>query len=331
VEQGPVSRRARTPMSEALSQAELEAEHCWDPNDRVPGRPGMTAFRRSVRLHQSRWRESNGHPIGTQPIRPRPEGPSPRLVGSRLPLDYALETGANFPTAPALEAARTRAGMTERQQSVDWQGMWADLLSSTTMCFNLFGDLSADLDLADRAVHTWWPGTPGHVRDIRFEHSPGRLDPAYIGNLSALDTAVVLDLGAGRRGVVGVEAKYHERIKREIPKPARLARYVEVAETSGAFGPGAIDAILGTDLLVMWLDHLLLLSMVQHPSGTWRWGRLVNIHPAGNTDYVEACERYRSLLVDDSTFAAVTLEELLDAGALPPATAPAFRARYLPG
>jgi hypothetical protein len=102
-----------------------------------------------------------------------------------------------------------------------------------------------------------------------------------------------------------------------------------VAETSGEFAPGAIEAILSTDLLVMWLDHLLLLSMLQHQSAAWRWGRLVNVHPAGNTDYVEACERYRSLLVDDATFAAVTLEELLDARALPRTSASAFRARYV--
>lgn len=34
-----------------------------------------------------------------------------------------------------------------------------------------------------------------------------------------------------------------------------------------------------TDLLEMWLDHLLLLSMLQHPSGAWRWGRLVHVYP----------------------------------------------------
>ena len=317
-------------MTDAPSQSELEAEHCWDPNDRVPGRQAMTDFRRRLRLHQSRWREANGHPIGTQPIRPRPDGPSPRLVGSRIPLDYARQTGANFLTPAAHEAARARAAVTEREQSVDWQGMWADLLSSTTMCVNLFGELAADLDLAGRAVRTWWPDVPGRVSDLRFEHSPGRLDPAYIGNLSAFDSAIVLDLGDGAHGIVGVEGRYHGRIKREIPKPARLARYIEVAETSGAFGPGAIDAILSTDLLVMWLDHLLLLSMLQHPSGTWRWGRLVYVHPAGNTDYVEACGRYRSLLVDDSTFESVTLEQLLGAGGLPRATASCLRERYLP-
>ena len=80
----------------------------------------------------------------------------------------------------------------------------------------------------------------------------------------------------------------------------------------------------------MWLEHLLLLSMVQHASGSWGWGRFVVVHPAGNSDVAELCDRYRALLVDQSTFSSVTLEELLDADALPAGTTAALRDRYLP-
>jgi hypothetical protein len=80
----------------------------------------------------------------------------------------------------------------------------------------------------------------------------------------------------------------------------------------------------------MWLEHLLLLSMLQHASGTWKWGRYVVAHPAGNSDFVDACARYRDLLVDQSTFSCVTVEELLDANVLPAQTTAALRERYLP-
>ena len=65
------------------------------------------------------------------------------------------------------------------------------------MGFNLFGDLAAALTLADRAVHEWWPDVPGTVSEVRFAHSPGRLDPAWLGNLFALDVALVLDITHG--------------------------------------------------------------------------------------------------------------------------------------
>jgi hypothetical protein len=306
------------------SREELEAAHCWEAEDRVPGRPEMTDFRRSVRYRQAQWREANGHPIGSQPIVPR-AGKPVRPVGSRLPLAYARETGANFLTAGALEAVRARTSVVEPRQSFDHQRVWADLLWSQALAFNLFGDLAVDLALADRAVHTWWPDAPGTVSDVRFAHSPGWLDPSYINSLRAFDAAFVLD-----RGIVGVNVKYHERRKPEIPKPGNLRRYLEVAERSGVFEPGGTDAVKGrSDLAVMWLEHLLLLSMLQHPSGAWSWGRYVVVHPAGNTDVADLCARYQALLADRSTFASMTLEELLDTGALPKKTVVALRDRYL--
>ncbi|MEX2274680.1 MAG: hypothetical protein WEA10_03805 [Actinomycetota bacterium] len=317
-------------MGEELSRQELEVAHCWQPDDRVPGRPQMTEFRRSVRYHQSQWREAKGHPIGSQPIAPK-QGGAVRPVGSRLPLDYARETGANFLTARARNAATARTATKEPRQTFDRQRLWADLLWSPTMAFNLFGDLAADLDLADRAVHTWWPDAPGTVSGVIFEHSPGRLDRAYIGSLVSFDAAFALDLGDGTQGIVGLDIRYHDRAKPETPKPRNLRRYVEVAERSRAFKPGAIEPVKGrTDLAEMWLEHLLLLSMLQHPSGRWSWGRYVVVHPAGNTDYEDACARYRGLLADRSTFCSVTVEELLVAGALPARTTTALRKRYLP-
>ena len=284
-----------------------------------------------LRYHQARWREASGHPIGSQPIAPRPGGAPARPVGSRLPLDYARETGANFVTAGALAAARARTAVVEPHQSFDHQRLWADLLWSPSLAFNLFGDLSADVRQADRAVHTWWPDAPGTVREVRFAHSPGRFDPAYLNSLRAFDAAFVLDLGDGTQGIVAVEVMYHERSKTEIPKPSNLPRYVEVAERSGVFATGATDAVKGkSDLAVMWLEHLLLLSMLQHPSGAWTWGRYVVVHPAGNSDVADACARYRELLADSSTFVSVTIEELLDADVLGAQTTAAVRSRYLP-
>lgn len=317
-------------MSEAPSREELEALYCWEAEDRVPGRPAMTELRRRLRLHQARWRDANRHPIGSQPIVPQ-RGKPFRPVGSRLPFDYARETGATFVTPGALDAARARTGMVEPHQSFDHQRLWADLLWSPALAFNLFGDLANDLELANRAVDAWWPDAPGKVSDVRFTHSPGWLDPAYLNSLRAFDAAFVLDLDDGTQGIVGVDVKYHERTKPEIPKPSNLARYLQVATRSGAFERGATAELEGrSDLAVMWLEHLLLLSMLQHESGAWSWGRYVVVHPVGNTDVAAECERYRGLLANESTFSSMTLEELIDADALGTRTRRVLRERYLP-
>jgi hypothetical protein len=314
-------------MVVAPSREELEAAHCWLDHDGVSGQPELTDFRRAVRYHHARWREAHGYPIGTRRVRP---GTPPRLIGSQLDLEFGRNSGATFLTAKALAAARARTSYVEREQIFDHQSFWADLLSSEALAVNLFGDLAADLDRADRAIHAWWPDAPGRVTDVRFAHSPGRFDPSYSNSLRSFDAAFVLTIPDGSNGIVAIDVKYREAVDRTGVKPTHLPRFVEIHERSGAFAPGAADVLGRSRLAVMWLEHLLLLSMLQHDSGRWTWGRYVVVHPAGNTDVARAHDEYRELLADDTTFTSATIEELLAVKALPPRTTAALRRRYLP-
>ncbi len=312
------------------SKEELEAAACWERDDQVPGRPATTSFRRLARYRQATWREANGLPAGTQPIDPRPGAQRVRPVGSRLPLRIAIEEGANFVTPAALAAARARTETVEPQQSFDRQRLWADLLSSQALAFNVFGDLAADAARATGAVRTWVPDLAGRVRAVRFAHSPGRLDPTYLNSLRDFSAFVELELDDGSSGALGIAVRYHERNKAETPRPENALRYAEVAERSGEFQAGAVDSLLQrSDLCVMWLEHLLLLSMLQHPSGAWTWGRYLVVHPGANPDLVDAGDRYRELLAPANTFTTLTLEALLEGGSLPQTTNAAIRDRYL--
>jgi hypothetical protein len=272
------------------------------------------------------WREANGFPIGTQRIRP---GTPQRLVGSRLDLDFARESGATFLTPAALAAAGARTSYVEPHQIVDHQSFWADLLSSEALAVNLFGDLAADLDQADRAVHTWWPATPGRVTDVRFAHSPGRLDPTFSNSRRSFDAVFTLALPDGTDGVLAIDVQYREAVQRVGVKPSHLARFGEVHDRSGAFKPGTVDLLASSQLSLIWLEHLLLLSMVQHESDRWTWGRYVVVHPDGNTDIAHANDEYRKLLSDGTTFASAKIEDLLSAKVLSPTTARALARRYL--
>ncbi len=166
--------------------------------------------------------------------------------------------------------------------------------------------------------------------EVRFAHSPGRWDPAYTNSLRAFAAAFVTGRSDAPRGILAFSVRYHERSHPEVPRPENLARYRQVAERSGAFRPQALGALLRrSDLCELWLEHLLLLSMLQHPDRGWASGRFVLVHPAGNVDVAGQCARYRELLVDDATFATMTVEELLDGGALVPPAVAALRERYV--
>ena len=49
-------------------------------------------------------------------------------------------------------------------------------------------------------------------------------------------------------------------------------------------------------------------------------GRYVVVYPANNPSVAEGCARYRAVLVDESSFSSVTVEELFEADVLPPPT-----------
>ncbi len=308
---------------------ELEMNHCDFGVDRVPGRAGVTQFKRRARWQQAWWRRQRGLPIGSHRVG-RSEGVTPN--GSKIEESTARVTGANFLSDGIREAVRDRLARPERDQTLDERRLWSDLLSSMPMCFNLFGELHSAPARLTEAVDRLWPQHPGLVEEIRFEWSPGRRDPLYLNNRSAFDAAILLRLGDQRRGVIGVETKYHEDIRREgAPhRLSRLPRYREVTEASGVFNEGWETAVLGTDLQQIWLDHLLVLSMLQHPDASWSWGRFAVVYPSANPSVRAAVERYQELLRSAETFEARSIEELLGYHVLhEPPTEVAFRNRYL--
>ncbi len=312
--------------------------HCTFAVDRVSRDPATTAWKQRAREGQARWREARGYEVGFHPYSGVPkadkEGGALKAtkVGSRLKLEVARSTEANFLTPGVRAAVRARLAAPEKYQMISEDRLWADLLSSMPLCFNLFGDLAGSRAAATRAVRAWWPTAPAGSVAVRFEHSPGRRDPSFLGNQSAFDAAFEIDTGSDTLAIVGVETKYHEHAMAEpAPKAGALARYVEVTERSGVFAEGWRERIVGTDLQQIWLDHLLVLAMLQHPSKRWSWGKFVLAYPEGNPSFAGASARYRGVLRDEGTFEARTLEDLVGTpGVLPDETASALRERYFP-
>lgn len=311
-----------------VTDDELKAANCWFGADRVPHDAEVTSFKRRARWHQCQWRIAHDLPIGSHR-----RGGSTWPNGSKIPYDPDHPLRDNFLSDGIVAMVEHRIANPQRHQTFDQQRLWSDLLSSMPMCFNLFGEAAADPARLHAAADALWPELPGPAAGFTFEWSPGRRrDGEFLNNATAFDAAIHLDLGDGSEGVIGIETKYHEHIQAEDApsEKARMPRYREVAEESGVFKPGWEKSIIGTALQQIWLDHLLVLSMQQHPSGRWSWGRFVLVYPAANPSVRAAAKRYREVLADDTTFEVRTLEELLEPGVLhTPETATKFRDRYL--
>jgi hypothetical protein len=225
-----------------------------------------------------------------------------------------------------------------------------DLLSSMPMCFNLFGELHGDQSRLTAAAEELLGCTaPGLT--LKFEHSPRRQSAEFSNDGTAFDVALYFGEPDGVQSIVGIETKYHEHAVAEpkpdtpkkdkhtgelrsiLPGKLKMSRYralSEAAVAKGIFKPGWED-LLGTELQQIWRDHLLLLSMLFHPSGRWSSGRYVLVHPGANPAFAEAAEIYRTQFLDDSsTFDVVTIEDLLEKGFLHTTMSQKnFEARYL--
>lgn len=324
-----------TPTTEDLAEAD-----CRFSTDKVGG-PAMTAFKQEARWRQHLWAKGKGvRQFGTHPgPRPAPGETRRQIVNGTKLLEDDAKAGTNFLTDAIHDLAEDRIKQKQPHETLDAQRLRRDLLSSMPMAFNLFGEAAARENVVSRdRLAELFGVAPGAPSEIVFEWSPGRRDARYTRDRTAFDVALLIG-GPGPRTAVGIETKYHEHSVRE-PSPKAKSRaaheqqtsfLVDKANESGVFASGWEDHVLDTDLRQIWRDHVLALSM---RAATDEWTpstKYVLLYPSGNVSFASAAERYSALLTpDDDSFAAFTVEDVLDAAfAHGAATKGAFRERYL--
>ena len=307
--------------------------------DHVAGQPDVTAWRRAARRHQSRWREDHGWPPGVQRRSPQ-QGGGFRPIGSRVDEDFAREFGVNFISDAARRAAQHRIGHPERHQTLDETRLFCDLLSSMPMCFNLFGAMWDDPDLAAAVAHRWFPELcpPDSRVQVGFEWSPGRGDDRWLGDRTAFDA--VLHVGIGEStNVIGIETKYHEyaaaepvvRRRRGVEQRREAKeRYLDVTEAAGLFQYSDwLEGVWGHDVEQVWRDHLLALACQQ--SAETDEALYVLVAPRANPAWSRLGRKYDDMLADGArhSFQYRSVDELLDSAADLLPDVEDFRDRYL--
>jgi hypothetical protein len=190
-------------------------------------RPSDNRFAAAARLLQALWREDRGWPAGTLDT---PQGPVP--LGSRLRPDPA-RAGANVLSRPVARAVRLELAYRPPGALYDGRRVWADLLASQPLAFNLLVPLRLDPGLAAAFLRRLLPDLDVEaVLGIGFEHTPGRRDPRFLGDGTALDALIAYSTPRGRRGFVALEPKYAEPVPAGVPASS-TPRLDEVARASG--------------------------------------------------------------------------------------------------
>ncbi|NHA66840.1 PGN_0703 family putative restriction endonuclease [Phycicoccus flavus] len=277
-----------------LTEAVLRHHQAYYAGDR-------SEWQRTARLLQSLWRQSRGLPPGGEES----------YHGSYLPdTDEVRHSGDAYICDDAKAAVRRAVADKQRGAVMQPTRLWSNLLSSQPLCFNLFGPLSEHVDdpRISRALARVWPDI-ATVTSIRYEWSPGRNDPRFLGNGTAFDVYVEFVATDGSARFLGIEVKYHEDLA--VKPPTVGGRPRQVFEQSGAFRPGSFERMSTGATAQLLLDHLLALSMNLSP-GSERTGRFVLLYPDKNDKVAEVVEAYAPDVVDD-TFAPTTLESVVAA------------------
>jgi len=262
-------------------------------------------WQRVLRLSQALWREREHLPIGT-----KAEG---QELGSRIAMPEAEQDLPNYLSGPIKRIVRETVQQAKAEDKlIQKPRIFNDLLSSQPLCFNLFGELKADLGLATAWAQHLWPDRVQEVTRVEFEHSPGRRDPRYLGNRTAFDAYFEHTVPGGDKGFIGFEVKYHENLEVEPAKTGE--RVLAVARDSGLFAEESLPELQAPPLQQVWFDHLLALSMLQADLAQWKGnGLFVFVHPVLN----EACYRviaaYERHLLRHRTFLRLSLEEAVAA------------------
>jgi len=262
-----------------------------------------STFQRCARILQSLWREEQDYKIGEHKYRS-----VGRKLGSRLPMPWARETLANYLTDTIKSVVRYEVLDKSRSKGKLYgkPRIFNDLLSSQPLCFNLFGELHQDLNLASKVFEELSQGIVEKVLRIEFEYSPGRSGPKYTGDKSAFDVYVEYISSQKKVGFIGVEVKYHENLTGKESRYQPL--HNRIAKKADCFREEGFEELNNLPLQQIWRDHLLALSMLQ--AKDFEEGFFVFLYPELNNLCSDAVSEYKKHLKGNSHFQDWTLEQI---------------------
>ncbi|HEY62513.1 MAG TPA: hypothetical protein G4N95_07670 [Anaerolineae bacterium] len=171
--------------------------------------PTETGFKKRMRFHQGWWRafvlaeEQGYHPIRKD-----------ELIGSAI--RQGEINGKNFISENIRKAVKDT--LKEREAFgggiMEEERLFNNLLSSQPLCFNFWGELKVDKELARDVLRRFYPKVTG-VRKVMFEYTPGK---NYTNDNSAFDVAFEV-ADRNRVGLIGLECKYTDTFsQREYDK-----------------------------------------------------------------------------------------------------------------
>jgi len=277
-----------------------------EPNNRMNIGPQYAKdkpFTARMRFHQSWYRsEVLKAPYGTGP---RPSNAT--WFGNMLTIADG-ERGLNFLSPHIFEIAKRRLAM--KKGTIDPFRLFCNMLSSQPMCFNLFGPLVDNLELATQLMQVILPGEIQTVSKVQFEYAP---EPArdYLNDRTAFDAFVSFTRPDNQPGFLGVETKLVDAFSAKVYSNQLYNHWTE--HTLSPWPPEACPRLKSIDVNQLWRDHMLAVAMQLAPGSPYGSGRFILVYYPLDVECVAALNVYKSLLKpEDRSFIAVPLDIVVE-------------------
>lgn len=261
-------------------------------------------FTACARLLQSVWRANRNLAVGQH----KPAKGKGRKLGSRLTA-AAAETGVTFLTPEIAKIVWTQCAYREPGALIDEERLWGNLLSSQALTFNLFALASLQLRLADKIFSALAPQIIHTVHRARFEHSPGRGDPVYLGDHTAFDVIVEGLAPDGSDAILVIEVKYSEQSGQAYRAATDLIR--QRANEAGFYVEVEDEMFRNPFTSQLVAEHLLAERIRVNAKEPTTVGFMI-IAPKDNVFAQSSCRAYRRLLSDAEAIAVPFIERTLE-------------------
>ena len=184
------------------------------------------------------------------------------------------------------------------------KGLYADMLRSEHIPFNVFAPLKQDLLLAKKVFNQLLKGILiESVERIEVEYAPS---PAieYLNDRTSFDAYIEFTAPTKESGFLGIEVKYTEhdyKLKKgskeesDINNP--VSPYNRISTEQTLFVPDAIPKLKSDMLRQIWRNHLLGENMLIHPQLNFKHFISIILYPSGNLHFEEVIPKYQSYLV----------------------------------
>ncbi|NLO02144.1 MAG: hypothetical protein GX126_07485 [Bacteroidales bacterium] len=200
------------------------------------------------------------------------------------------------------------------------KGLYADMLRSEHIPFNMFAPLKQDLKLAKKVFKQLLKLEIKEITKIKIEYAPS---PAaeYLNDKTSFDTYMEFITDIGEMGFLGIEVKYTEHEYKLKPNSKEAndidnldSPYEKISYRPGLFVPDSMKKLKSDRLRQIWRNHLLGESMLLHSETKFKHFISLIFYPSGNKHFNEVIPEYKSLLTskNQNKLMGITYESYFD-------------------